>query len=117
MKSLRPILNAALGLLLLVQGLVVAAAEYGSFTDATPATTEMSMPCHGQVTDEAGATCPCCDSNCPDMATCAFAPVALLATPGLTLVAADHSLRPRPFSATASFTPQSRLRPPIAFHG
>lgn len=115
MKMLRPFLSVVFGLSLLVQGFGVAAAIPAAATDETPVTAA-SMPCHGDAQDVAAGSCPCCNTDCPDMANCALghmaaAPVTRLQfSPALQAVVATTQR-----SAEPVFFP-SLLRPPIPSH-
>lgn len=112
MARLRPVLNAILGLLLLVQVVAVAFAN-GDVAALDDASSTLQMPCHGDGNDRAPGTPPCCDHDCPDMTACmlghftvASLPVIWLAPgqpPGFALSA------PPPRAAISS----SLLRPPI----
>lgn len=123
MKRHRPWITAVLGLLFLVQGFAVAAAEHPSFkkgNDVAEQLDHSSMPCAGQMQADPGnasGTASCCDSGCPDMTSCALGHLAVAAT--ATVIAAFAPAAPPTALASEPLTssPQSLLRPPIAFHG
>jgi hypothetical protein len=116
MKALRTFLHAALGLLLLVQGVAVSAAGADLPQADSPAAAMDGMPCHGDPAD--AATPSCCDVSCPDMLTCAGANLALATDTAAT--SPPSADRFRLVRAEASLpTPRATflLRPPIALHG
>jgi hypothetical protein len=118
MKRDRTWLNLLLGLVLLVQGLAVAAAPRGVASRAPAATEAASMPAHcpdmaapGEASDPAGPSC--CDASCPDMTTCALGHSAAAITIGpIGIRPADTfgTSPPGPFPLARA--PGSPLRPP-----
>jgi len=115
MTRLRPFIHAILGLVLLVQGFAVAAADRRidlSNPDATVAS-EQAMPCHDGMSGAAG----CCEADCPDMASCALSHIAT--APAATPLVARPAARPisTPTLMSSAAAPRSLLRPPIALHG
>lgn len=119
MKRHRPWLAAVLGLLFLIQGFAVAAAEHASLKQDSAATgQEASVPCAGHMDAGAGEVpqASCCDADC-DMASCAMGHLALAtATPAIA-APASAAAPVAPAAQPVSSTPESHFRPPIAFHG
>ena len=123
MNRIRPLLSFFLGFVLLAQGFAVSAAPRTVPTASASAseTVMADMPCHGQMAaraDEGGAKkLPCCNENCPDMATCALGHLAPVTTVSLTLPPPAPVERAFMLSFAALQSPGSLLRPPIASHG
>jgi hypothetical protein len=119
MKRHRTVLSVLLGLVLLVQGVAVAAAPYAMFIDSDPAamTMDADMPCHGQADDQAvNDPASCCDADCPDMTSCMLGHLAINTSFQLTTV---HSPDTAPHLAPVrviSHSPPTLLRPPITLH-
>jgi hypothetical protein len=116
MTRLRAALNLLVGLVLLVQGFAVAAAPLAAVSDngsvQTTAATS-AMPCHGDQTPDGPAHPSCCDEACPDMTSCALGHLAVTPLLRLEVAAPSHDFIAATVPVPATFTPQSRLRPPI----
>jgi hypothetical protein len=109
MATLRPLLAAALGLMLCVQGVAIAAAP----SAAADAGSAMEIPCHD---DDATSASDCCDGDCPDLAGCFSGPFA-----GAPAGAVAASPAPRPVVQARGWSPKTAvpplpLRPPITDH-
>lgn len=115
MNRFRPALNAILGLLLMVQGVAVASTEMAMPALGDTASTMAAMPCHGDQ-NSGGEPQSCCDSDCPNMASCALGHLAVASAQGAEFVGELHPAYPALVLAPATLPPPSFLRPPIAFH-
>jgi len=117
MKRLRPVVHVLLGLVLMVQGIAVAAAERGVQEPeavAAAASTDTVVPCHEGAPVTAAS---CCDEACPDMTTCALSH---LATAPAAAPVIGHATSSVPSASTREPDTAPRpsfLRPPIAPHG
>ncbi len=120
MKRYRTLLSVLLGLVLLVQGVAVAAAPYAMLFDADPVvmTMDADMPCHGQAasdSEQSGSSC--CDAVCPDMTSCMLGHLAINASFQLTTVHSPGELPGLIPVRIIAQSPPSLLRPPITLHG
>lgn len=114
MRRLKALFIFALGLLFLAQGVAVAAADFKSPTEQQQT---VEMPCHGDMASGDTDKPSCCDTDCPDMASCAFAHVAIPYLPTIVVPRAGHLRDTASVSAAATTSTQSLLRPPIDSHG
>lgn len=128
MRRYRTSLSVLLGLVLLVQGVAVSAAQCEMFMDK-PVPVEMTgaasgMPCHGQAGEASHDTTAatqdtqsCCGDDCPNMASCMLGHLA----PGASFqMSTEHQPDALPRLVPACLvvhSPTSLLRPPIALHG
>lgn len=109
MATLRPLLAAALGLMLCVQGVAIAAAPIA----AADADSAMEIPCHDGA---AASAADCCDADCPDLAGCFLGHFA-----GAPAAGTAASPSPRSLAAARGWSPKTAvsplpLRPPITAH-
>jgi hypothetical protein len=121
MKRHRTWLSVLLGLVLLVQGMAVAAAPYAMLFGSDPVamTMDADMPCHGQqaVSDSGQSGSSCCNADCPDMTSCMLGHLAINASFHLTTEhSPDEVLHLVPVRVI-SHSPPILLRPPITLHG
>lgn len=129
MKNGQKFVSLLLGVVLLVQGVAVSAAQCDMDSErsipAAMSGDDSGMPCHGTAGEQAGAEqsskaqggLSCCDEDCPNMASCMLGHVAIN-----TAFILDTSHSPemisRPVVAGAIIhSPPSLLRPPISLHG
>ena len=121
MRRFRALVNVLMGLTFLVQGLAVAATPVSlAVAGETPAQSEEATMDHcakAAADAERAASRSCCDEDCPNMAMCLLAHVAVAAP-----VRSDFPPTHAPRAATLAAaplraSPQSLLRPPIDLHG
>ena len=120
MKSLRPWVNAILGLLMLVQGFAVAAGDqppHKAQPDSAAAASTQ-MPCHGGPDKDAPAPCAksCCDGGCSGMTSCAFGHLAVATALSIDWSVPAMEQPGSPLLVFVSTETQALLRPPIAIH-
>lgn len=119
MRALRPLIHLFTALVLLVQGVAVAAAERTLVPTDGQSPSVHVMPCHPQPVDQAAAddASPgkgsCCNHACPDMLSCAFVAVAVadgarMSLAGSSNESAGYTQLPYPLAP-----PGATLRPPI----
>ena len=121
MKRHRTLLSVVLGLVLLVQGVAVAAAPYDLVTDSDPVamTMDSGMPCHeqGQKADDAAqGGSSCCDADCPDMTSCMLSHVAINASFQLVTAHSPDVVPGLVPVRVLTHSPPTLLRPPITLH-
>lgn len=130
----RPWLSAALGLMLLVQGVAVASAPLGlpaaparaaAPEAAAPEVATEATPCHGDAVTAVAAApepapdsapCDCCDADCVAMGACAFGHLAAMSVLHVSFVPAPQPAIAAPERAVPRVSISSRLRPPIVLH-
>lgn len=128
MTRIRTHISFLLGLLLLVQGMAVAAAPMMAMTTAkaqvtaiAERTAEAAMPCHEQKAEpvkaeETKPACPCCDGDCPDMQACAGAQPAMASAIRLDLPQLKPAMPALIEVSVAIHRTSSLLKPPISLH-
>ena len=113
--KMRRFLSAILGLMLLAQGVVAAAAPLALVPPGT-GTQELAagMPCPGTAQQPAAGTDPCCDTDCAGMTGCALGHLAVAHVATFAPVRAAQAVAvavlPPPAEAVTLPIP---LRPPI----